>query len=43
MKAFLAAVVVAVGVAFGASIVLEDQFQQSASTVFATEGVRLSN
>jgi hypothetical protein len=43
MKAFLAAVVVAVLMAFAASFVLDDQFQQAAQDAFATEGVRLSN
>jgi hypothetical protein len=43
MKSFLAAVVVAIAVAYGASVVLNDSFQSTSSDAFATEGVRLSN
>ena len=43
MKAFLAAVVVAVVMAFAASFVLDGQFQQASQDAFATPGVRLSN
>lgn len=43
MKAFLAALVVTVAVAFAADYVLNDRFQQTAQDAFATEGVRLSN
>jgi hypothetical protein len=43
MKAFLAACVVAIAVAYGASMVLNEEFQTNAADAFATEGVRLSN
>ncbi|MDO9525370.1 MAG: hypothetical protein Q7J57_07470 [Gemmobacter sp.] len=43
MKSFLAAVVVLVAVSYGASVVLDDGFQTTASQAFATQGVRLNN
>ncbi len=41
MKAFLAAVVVGVAVAFGAAMVLETNFQSESNQAFATEGARV--
>jgi hypothetical protein len=41
MKAFLSAVVVAVVIAVGAAFVLDGNYQQSAYSAFATDGVRL--
>ncbi|HMO09236.1 MAG TPA: hypothetical protein PKD10_16540 [Paracoccaceae bacterium] len=43
MKAFLASVVVAVAVAFGAHYVLNDRFQTSAPDAFTTEGSRITS
>lgn len=43
MKAFLASLVVAVAVAFGAHYVLNDQFQASAPQAFTTEGARITS
>lgn len=43
MKAFLASVLVAVAVAFGAHYILNDRFQMSAPDAFTTEGVRLTD
>lgn len=43
MKAFLASVLVAVGVAFGAHYILTGNFQISAPDAFTTEGVRLTS
>lgn len=43
MKAFLASVVVAVGVGFGAHYVLNDRFQMSAPDAFTTEGARITS
>ncbi len=42
MKAFLAAVVIAIVFAYGASVVLNDGFQQPAHSAFTTEGARVS-
>lgn len=42
MKAFLASVVVAVVVAFGASQVLDANFQQTSPEAFTTEGARIT-
>ncbi len=43
MKAFLASVVVAIGVAFGASQVLDQNFQTTAPDAFTTEGARITD
>lgn len=43
MKAFLAAVIVAVAVAFGAHYVLDGNFQISAPAAFTTEGARITS
>jgi len=43
MKAFLAAVVVAVALAWGASMVLNDMYQQPTHAAFTTEGARVSD
>jgi hypothetical protein len=43
MKAFLASVVVAIGVAFGASQVLHQTFQTTSPDAFTTEGARISD
>lgn len=43
MKAFLAAVVVAVALAWGASAVLERNYQQPSHAAFTTEGARVSD
>lgn len=42
MKAFLAAAVVAVAVAWGAAMVLNDNYQTSVHAAFTTEGARVS-
>ena len=41
MKSFVAAVIVAAILAFGASVVLNDFFQKPVEVAFATGGVRL--
>ena len=41
MKAFLASVIFAVVLAAGAAFVLNDNFQTSVSSAFATEGARV--
>ncbi len=41
MKAFIIAVIVAVGLAVGAWYLLDQNFQQSAEAAFTTSGVRL--
>ena len=41
MKAFLASVIFAVVLAVGSAMVLNDNFQTSASSAFATEGARV--
>lgn len=41
MKAFLASVIFAIVLAVGAAMVLNDNFQTSASSAFATEGARV--
>ena len=41
MKSFIAAVIVAAIVAFGASVVLNDFFQKPVEVAFTTSGVRL--
>lgn len=43
MKAFIAAVAVAIVMAVAASFVLDGQFQQASQDAFATDGVRLGN
>ena len=43
MKAFAAAVIFAVIVAFGTSTVLNSSFQTPAYSAFATEGARVDN
>ncbi|MFN3953484.1 MAG: hypothetical protein ACK4LQ_03465 [Pararhodobacter sp.] len=43
MKAFLAAAVIAVALAWGASVVLNTNFQQPAHATFTTEGARVSD
>lgn len=43
MKAFLAAVVFAVLVAFGAATFLESGYQQPSYSAFSTEGARVDN
>ena len=43
MKAFLAAVVVAVALAYGASVVLERNYQTSVHSAFTTEGARITS
>jgi hypothetical protein len=43
MKAFLAAVVIAVAVAFGAAYVLDDGWQTPSHAAFTTEGARVSD
>ena len=43
MKAFLAAVVIAVAIAFGASMVLHDTWQTPSHSAFTTEGARVSD
>ncbi|MFC7705918.1 hypothetical protein ACFQXB_17180 [Plastorhodobacter daqingensis] len=40
MKAFLAAIVVAIGVAAGAAFVLDNTFQITSPEAFTTEGAR---
>lgn len=42
MKAFLAAVVIAAGLAWGASVVLDQNFQRPSHAAFTTEGARVS-
>ena len=41
MKSFVAAVIVAGALAFGASVVLNDFFQKPVEVAFSTSGVRL--
>lgn len=41
MTSFIAAVAVAVALAFGASLVLNDYFQKPVEVAFTTSGVRL--
>lgn len=43
MKAFLAAIVFAVVVAFGAATFLDTEFQQPSYSAFTTEGARVDN
>ena len=43
MKAFLAAVVVAVAVTVGAAYVLDANYQMTAPDKFTTEGVRITS
>lgn len=43
MKAFLAAVVVAIALAWGASTVLNQNYQTSVHSAFTTEGARVSD
>jgi hypothetical protein len=43
MKAFLAAVVVAVALAWGAATVLNGSYQTSVHSAFTTEGARVSH
>lgn len=43
MKAFLAAVVIAVAVAYGASVVLDGTYQQPSHAAFTSEGARVSD
>ena len=43
MKAFLIAVVVSVGLAYGASVVLNENYQTSVHSAFTTEGARVSH
>lgn len=42
MKAFLTAAICILVIAYGASVVLEGQFQSDSTAAFTTEGVRLS-
>ena len=41
MKAFFASVVVGIGIAFGASMLLNDNFQVESYSAFSTEGARV--
>lgn len=41
MKAFLAAIIVAIGVAAGAAYVLDGSFQMTSPEAFTTEGARI--
>jgi len=43
MKAFLAAVVIGIALAWGASVVLNDGFQTPTHSAFTTEGARVSD
>jgi hypothetical protein len=43
MKAFLAAVVIALALAYGASYVLHDGWQNPSHAAFTTEGARVSD
>lgn len=43
MKAFLAAVVAAIVIAFGASQVLNGSFQMTSPEAFTTEGARITS
>lgn len=43
MKAFLAAVVIAVAVAYGAHVVLSQNYQQPSHAAFTTEGARVGD
>jgi hypothetical protein len=43
MKAFLAAVVVAIGLSYGAAVVLDRNYQTSVHSAFTTEGARVSH
>ncbi len=43
MKAFLTAAVVAIIVAYGASMVLNQSYQQPSYSAFTTEGARVSD
>ena len=43
MKAFLAAVVIGIAIAYGAAMVLNDGFQTPAYSAFTTEGARVSD
>jgi hypothetical protein len=43
MKAFATAVVFAVLAAFGASVVLDQSYQQPSYSAFSTEGTRLTD
>jgi hypothetical protein len=43
MKAFLAAVVLAIVVAYGASMVLHDTWQTPSHAAFTTEGARVGD
>lgn len=43
MKAFLAAVVVALAMAFGADYILNDRFQMTTPDAFTTEGARITS
>lgn len=42
MKSFLLACIVAIGTAFGASFVLNSNFQVDSTAAFTTEGARVS-
>ena len=42
MKAFLTAAVCILAIAFGASTILNNQFQTDSTAAFTTEGARLS-
>jgi hypothetical protein len=43
MKAFVAAVVVGVAVAFGAALVLDGSFQSDTAQLFTTDGARVGD
>ena len=43
MKAFLLSVIVAVGLAVGAAMVLDRNFQVDSPTAFTTEGARITS
>jgi hypothetical protein len=43
MKAFLAAIVIAVAVAYGAALLLDDTSQTPSHSAFTTEGARVSD
>ena len=43
MKAFALSVIVAIAVAFGAAVVLNDNFQVDSPTAFTTEGARITS
>ena len=43
MKAFIASVVIGIGIAFGAAFVLDDNFQANSYSEFSTEGARVGD